>query len=119
MAYNQQLEDRIDHYFISNEQLVKNKRLGWVGWLINGNMCFGIYSELLIVRLSDQLAESLVHKQGINRFKQAEQTAGTILSISPPIYTNDKALIKFLEGSIEFTQTLPARETDQWSQKLD
>ncbi|MDZ7693293.1 MAG: hypothetical protein U5K69_19610 [Balneolaceae bacterium] len=119
MAYNEDLEDRIDHYFITNEKLVKNKRLGWVGWLIDGNMCFGIYSDLLIVRLNDNMANTLVKKQGVNRFQQAQDTAGTILSISSRIYSHNEALIKFLEGGIEYTKTLPARETDQWTNKLD
>ncbi|MDR8390147.1 hypothetical protein NC796_03275 [Aliifodinibius sp. S!AR15-10] len=118
MSYNQKLEDRIDHHLIDNEKLIKNKNLGWVGWLLNGNMCFGIFDELLIVRLSSPLANSIVKKRGIEFFRQADQTTGKILSISSRIYSNNKALHKFIEESIKFTSTLPPKEADQWTNHL-
>ena len=119
MSYSQKLEDRIDHYLIDNEELVKNKRLGWVGWLLNGNMCFGIFDELLIVRLSNSLGSALVKKSGIEPFKQADETSGKILSVSPDIYQHSEALYKFVDQSMEFTATLPPKEADRWSNHLE
>lgn len=118
MSYNQKLEDRIDHYLIDNEELIKNKNLGWVGWLLNGNMCFGIFDELLIVRLSNSLGGALVQKPGIEHFRQADQTSGKILSVKQGIYENSQALYKFIEQSIKFTATLPPKQADQWTNHL-
>ncbi len=119
MSYSQKLEDRIDHYLIANEELIKNERLGWVGWLLNGNMCFGIYGDLLIVRMKPSLGNSLIQKKGIDLFKQADETAGTILSVKPGIYENSEALHKFIDHSMEYTATLPPKNEDQWSNHLE
>ncbi len=118
MSYNKRLEDRIDHYLIDNEELYKNKRLGWVGWLLNGNMCFGIYDQLLIVRLSPSLAHTLTKKKGVDVFKQAEDTRGEILAVSHRLYQDDRALQKFVDHSMKFTATLAPKEEDQWTDNL-
>lgn len=110
MSYNEKLEDRIDHYFITNENLTKNKRLGWVGWLVNRHMFAGIYDELLIVRLNSSVAETLIQKKGIELFPQNKQGPGTFLSLSKAIYQHPKALHKFLTSSYEFTSALPPNQ---------
>jgi len=112
MAYNTKLEDRIDHYLIDNEELFKNKTMGWVGWLLNGNMCFGIYDDLLIVRLNNSLAHALMKKPGIERFRQDEETSGVIISIKPGIYENQQALQKFIDESMQYTSGLPPKENE-------
>lgn len=117
MSYNEKLEDRIDHHFIDNEELVKRKRLGWVGYLISGNMCFGIYDQLLIVRVSPSLAHALVEKEGVDYFDQDDKTKGAIISVSSRIYDHPKALHKFLSQALEYTSTLPPRENDQSAQR--
>lgn len=119
MSYNQKLEDRIDHYLIANEELIKNERLGWVGWLLNGNMCFGIYGDRLIVRLSPSMGNTAVQKKGIDYFKQADATNGVILSVKPGIHENRQVLHKFIDHSMEYTATLPAKNEDQWSSHLE
>lgn len=120
MSYNKELEDRIDHYLIANEELVKSNVLGWVGWLLNGHMCFGIYNELLIIRLDIPLARALLEKQGVEYFQQADQTPGKVLSIEPNIFSEDEVLFKFIERSMKFTSSLPPKEdeNDQRIQSL-
>lgn len=111
MSYNEELENRIDHFFIDNEKLVKNKRLGWVGWLINGNMFAGIYEDLLIARMKPELIKPIVEKKGINQFEQ-DESPDEFISITSHIYNHPKALHKFLTHSYEFTSTLPPKKQD-------
>lgn len=110
MSYNERLEDLIDHIYIANEDLVKNKRLGWVGWLINGHMCFGIFGDQLIIRVDNKLAKALLAKAGVERFEQADETAGKVLSIEPGIYSDREVLEGFLTRSLGFTSTLRPKE---------
>lgn len=112
MSYNETLEDRIDHYLIDNEKLIKNKTMGMVGWLLNGNMCFGIFGDKLIVRLNKSLAHALTKKKGIELFRQDEETPGVIISIAPKLYENQEVFQKFIDKSMEYTATLPSSEED-------
>lgn len=114
MAYNEKLEDWIDHYFIDKEDLVKNKQMGGVGWLVNGHMCVGIFEQLLVVRLNTETAEPLTKKKGISHFRQHKDAPGTFLSISETVYNHPKVLHTFLSRSYQFTSSLPPNERDNF-----
>lgn len=118
MSYNERLEDRIDHLFIDNEQLEKKNQMGGVGWLINGNMCFGIYEDLLIVRLEKSLAHSLTSKKGVELFEQDKADLEGFISLGSAIYNSEKAFRKFLMHSYEYTRNLPPKEHDEGTNDL-
>lgn len=109
MSYNQQLEDRIDHHFIDREEIVKKKQMGGIGWLIQGNMCCGVYENLLVVRVDPSLVNALIKKPDIHLFSHREGTEDSILSITEKIYTHPKALRKFLSHCLEYTASLPPK----------
>lgn len=113
MSYNTKLEDRIDHFFIDNDMLEKKKQMGGVGWLINGNMCFGIFEDLLVVRFEESIARSLTSKQGVSLFEQNEDGLEGFISLQPIIYNNNKAFRKFLTHSFDYTSTLPPKKHNQ------
>ncbi len=119
MSYNTKLEDRIDHFFIDNEMLEKKKQMGGVGWLINGNMCFGIFEDLLVLRFEESIARSLIAKKGVSPFEQDDDNLVGFISLQPIIYNNNKAFRKFLTHSFEYTSTLPAKEHDLEDDDLD
>ena len=49
MAYNLDLEQRIDKMIDRLGDITKRKMFGGIGYLLNGNMCFGIHKEYLIL----------------------------------------------------------------------
>jgi len=112
MSYNEQLEDWIDHHFIDYEDLIKKKQMGGVGWLLNGNMCAGIYEDLLVVRMDPKLSKTLISKYGIEPFRQDEKKLDQFIAITSEIYNHSKALKKFLSHAYTFTGTLPPKEHD-------
>ncbi len=115
MSYSKKLEDLIDHFLISNEKVQKKKQMGGVGYLINGNMCFGIYEDLLVLRVGNVLARTLVQKSGIDPFPDSGDEIGGFVSIKPGIYEHDHILHKFLTKGIESTSQLPAKKEQEES----
>ncbi len=110
MGYNIELEDRIDHFFINNEVLTKNKEPEGVGWLINGNICFGIFNDLLVVRSDPKIADRLLQQPNISLFPHQKGKEDFFLSISENIYKDDEALHKFLNHAVKYSATLPSKE---------
>lgn len=110
--YNTKLEDLLDHHLIDNEQLRKKKQLGGVGYLINGNMCLGIYNDYLVVRAGKALADSLIDKPGIEPYDPGNEELADFIMIAEGIYSHSKALQKFINRGIEFTSSLPPKEHD-------
>ena len=63
MSYNTKLEQKIDAAAKRWKGIEKKKMFGGVGWLLRGNMCFGIWEDLLIVRMDRETGEkSLTHR---------------------------------------------------------
>ncbi len=110
MSYSKKLEDRIDHFFIKNELIAKNKEMGGVGWLVNGNMCSGIYENLFVVRANPKIVDKLIQEPDITLFIHQKEKKDTFLSVTEKIYKDDKALHKFLNHSAKYTSTLPPKE---------
>ena len=111
--YSEKLEDLLDHHLIDNEELEKKKQLGGVGYLINGNMCLGIYNEYLVVRVGSALARALVEKQGIDPYLPGNEDFDEFILVSKNIYMHSKALQKFTEQGIKYTSELPPKEHDE------
>lgn len=111
--YNQRLEDLLDHHLIDNEELEKKQKLGGIGYTINGNMCLGIYNDLLVARVGTQLAEILTEKKGVSPYLPKDDDFDEFISVEDTIYTHSKALQKFIDESISYTRQLPPKEHDQ------
>lgn len=111
--YNERLEDLLDHHLISNEELEKKKKMGGVGYLINGNMCLGIYEDELVARIGSSLADTLVKKPGIRPYLKDNEDFDEFILVSEKIYLHSKALQKFIDESLEYTRQLPPKEHDR------
>ena len=68
MAYNIDLEHRIDKVIDRLGYITKKKMFGGVGYLMNGNMCFGIHKEYLILRMSLEKSEELLKSEYVTPF---------------------------------------------------
>jgi hypothetical protein len=112
--YNKRLEDLLDHHLISNEDLLKKKQLGGVGYLINGNMCLGIYDDYLVVRVGKLLADSLIERHGIEEYDPDSDDLNDFILVSQDIYSHSKALQKFIERGIDYTSSLPPKKHDEF-----
>lgn len=108
--YSEKLEDLLDHHLIDNEELVKKKETNGIGYLINGNMCLGVYEDLMVARIGKSLAESLVGKSGIHRYLPDKGLYDDFIMIEENIYTHSKALQKFIDQSITYTRELPPKD---------
>ncbi len=111
--YSEKLEDLLDHHLIANEELRKKKELGGVGYLINGNMCLGIYNDLLVARIGKNLAQTLVSRPGIEPYLEDDENFDDFVLVNEQIYTHSKAMQKFIDQSIRYTKQLPPKEHDQ------
>ena len=108
--YNERIEDLLDHHLIANEELTKRKERGGVGYLINGNMCLGVYGDMFVARVGESLAQTLLSKNGVHRYLPDEGLYDDFIMIEEPIYSHSKALQKFIDKSIAYTRQLPPQE---------
>lgn len=115
--YNERLEDLLDHQLIDNEELTKKKETNGVGYTLNGNMCLGVFEDMMVARIGKELTETLVDRPGIHRYLPDDGLYDDFILIDDSIYQHSKALRKFIEQSITYTRSLPPK--DHGTEKLN
>lgn len=108
--YNEHLEDLLDHHLIDNEELTKKKESNGVGYTLNGNMCLGVYEDMMVARIGEELSQMLLDRPGIHRYLPDEGLYDDFILIDNSIYQHSKALQKFIDQSITYTRQLPPKD---------
>ena len=68
MAYNRNIEESIESLIASWPNVEKKRMFGGVCYLINGNICFGIISDILIVRAGEETAREKLREKHVRPF---------------------------------------------------
>jgi len=109
MAYNLDLEDRIDNLLTRLSVITKKKMFGGVGYLMNGNLCFGIHKESLILRTDFKKAEELMKSEYFTPFNITGKPMKGWVLVSPDVVETDDQLVEMLRLGIDFVKTLPKK----------
>ena len=106
MGYNLDLEDRIDRLAEQLGEVAKKKMFGGVGYLINGNICFGIHKESLIIRVSPERAEDLLKSEYVTPFDITGRPMKGWLLVSPDGVETEEQLTDMLKLGTDYVRTL-------------
>lgn len=109
MGYNQDLEDRIDRLMGGLGEITKKKMFGGIGYLINGNMCFGIHKESLVLRISPEKAEEFMKSEYVTPFDITGKPMKGWVLVSPDILESDEQLLDMMRLGASFAETLPKK----------
>ena len=107
--YNLDLEYRIDRLKERLGEINKKKMFGGVGYLMNGNMCFGIHKESMVVRTSPQKAEELLINEGFSLFDITGRPMKGWLLVSPDALETEDDLLDMMKLCVDYVLTLPAK----------
>jgi TfoX/Sxy family transcriptional regulator of competence genes len=109
MAYNLDLEYKIDNLLYQFGEIHKKRMFSGIGYLLNNNMCFGIYKEYLIVRTSVEKAQDLLKSEYVSPFDITGRPMKGWVMVSPDYVETEEQLASRLRIGIEFTKKLPAK----------
>jgi TfoX/Sxy family transcriptional regulator of competence genes len=109
MSYSHDLEDRIDRLMGRLGQITKKKMFGGIGYLINGNMCFGIHKESLVVRISPDKAEELMRSEYVTPFDITGKPMNGWVLVSPRVVKTNEQLLDMMSLGANFAATLPKK----------
>jgi hypothetical protein len=82
---------------------------GGVGYLISGNMCFGIHKESLVLRILPEKAEELMRSEYISPFDITGKPMKGWVLVSPDILETDEQLLDMLKLGAGYAKTLPKK----------
>jgi len=109
MGYNLDLEDKIDRLLDRIGEITKKKMFGGIGYLINGNMCFGIHKESLVLRTSPEKAEELMSSEYVTPFDITGKPMKGWVLVSPDVLETEDELLEMLTLGVSFAETLPKK----------
>jgi TfoX/Sxy family transcriptional regulator of competence genes len=108
LVYNEQLNDKI-HTLTKHRKLSEKKMFGGIGFLLNGNMCFGTLKDDLIVRVgSERYKEALALPHARPMDFTGRPTKGFVF-VDSKGWSNDATLKKWLDMGIGYASSLPKK----------
>ncbi|MBI4030197.1 MAG: TfoX/Sxy family protein [Proteobacteria bacterium] len=112
MPYDPGLAERLEEIFDGRSGFAKKKMFGGICWMLNGDMCVGIYKDLLIIRADEGAARILKQKHAKPMDITGKPMKGWAM-VAPEGYENDKALKRFVDLAVKFVESMPPRYTCQ------
>ena len=117
MAYNLELEAKIDDATKRWKNLVKKKMFGGVGWLLNGNMCFGIWKNSLVVRMDKEEGERRLREKDAQPFDITGKPMAGWIMVKETGWKTGAGLTKWIGIGKAHALTLPEKKAGNRKKK--
>jgi hypothetical protein len=109
MAYDGQLEKRLNQWTAQHDGFYQQKMFGGVGYLLRGNMCFGIWKDHLILRLGEAPARDALKKKDVKPFDITGRAMKGWVMVAPEGMKSEIALRRWITQAVDFVSQLPRK----------
>jgi TfoX/Sxy family transcriptional regulator of competence genes len=109
MAYSESLALRIRQILGRRHGVNEKRMFGGVGFLLNGNMCVGIWKNSLIARINPENYEDALNEQNVQEFDVTGRTMRGWVLVEPDGIDSDEQLSDWVRRSVDFVSTLPRK----------
>jgi len=109
MPYDTTLEKKIEDVTLQWDGLEKKKMFGGICYLINGNMCFGIWKDNLIVRMAPELAVEKLKDRNVKEFNITGKPMKGWVMVEKDAWQDKKEMVKWLDIGRLLALTLPKK----------
>ena len=108
MAYNAEIADRVLKMMVGREGLTERKTFGGIAFMLNGNMCFGVTNDDLMVRLgADGLEDALDQPHARPMDFTGRPMKGFVFVDAGAV--GDRVLRQWIQRGVTFAESLPAK----------
>ncbi len=115
MAYDVALERRIDLLADTWSGLAKRKMFGGIGYLLAGNLAFGIWKHSLMVRCGPERQAECLRERHTGRFDVTGRPMKGWLLVDPAGFATEAALRRWLTIGYEFASSLPEKPAGEFA----
>ena len=109
MAYSRSLAERIRRALDRRKDFQEKKMFGGVAFLLNGNMCVGVWKTSLIVRLGAQQGDNALRQPHVKEFDITGRAMKGWVLVAPEGIDDDVQLRDWIQRAVTFVGTLPAK----------
>lgn len=110
MAYDEELANRLHSLLLGSRDVESKRMFGGVGFLLNGNMCVGVWKDSLIARVGPDRYSQALREPFVREFDiTGRPMTGWVLVDSEGI-ADDDLLQEWVQLAVAFVKTLPPKE---------
>lgn len=112
MPFDEGLAARLDGIIrerFSGSGLTETRIFGGFGYMLNGNMCFGIHRDTLILRIGAEQAEKILSEPHVRPMDLTGRVMKGWVMLEPEAITEDEDLERYCQLAIAFVATLPVK----------
>ena len=109
MGYNEELEIRLVQLIKERRDIHRRRMFGGLGFLLRGNMCFGIWKDHLILRIGESKAESALRKTNVVPFDITGRPMKGWVMVLPQALRSKASLNRWIKQAIDFVEQLPKK----------
>ncbi len=109
MAYDEELADRVRPLLKRRKGFDEKKMFGGIGFLLNGNMCVGVWKQYLIVRLGKDKHEQAMARPFTKEFDITGRVMKGWAMVEPAGLETDDDLREWVREAARFAGALPPK----------
>lgn len=109
MPYDPGLAARLADALTGRSGMQEKKMFGGIGWLLNGNMCVGVYKEFLVLRVGAEAAHKLLKQRHVKPMDITGKPMKGWAMVAANGYEDDDALNRYVKHAIDFVKSLPPK----------
>jgi TfoX/Sxy family transcriptional regulator of competence genes len=110
MAFDDLLAARIRSLVARRKGFPEKKMFGGIGFLLNGNMCFGVWKEFLILRLGPAKYEETLDEPHVKEFDITGKSMRGWVMVESTGVEHDALLKSWVQLAVSFVRGLPIKE---------
>lgn len=109
MPYNHTLADRMRPILLTRPGIIEKDMFGGIAFLMNGNMCCGIWKDLLVIRLAKDEGMQALNEPHVRPMDITGKPMKGWLFIELEGYKKDADLLKWVERAFTYASSLPPK----------
>ena len=109
MAFSEALAARIRQGLARRKGIEEKKMFGGIGFLLNGNICVGVWKESLIVRLGPEEYEDALKESFVKEFDITGRAMKGWVLVEPEGIEADDQLNAWIQKAVKFVMKLPMK----------
>ena len=109
MAFDESLAERIQHALARRKGIEAKKMFGGIGFLLNGNMCVGVWKTSLIIRLDPDEYDDALKEAFVKEFDITGKPMKGWLLVEQKGVEHDESLKDWIGRALNFVGKLPKK----------
>ena len=109
MAFDESLAERIRTTLARKKGIESKKMFGGIGFLLNGNICVGVWKDSLIVRLEPDETEEALKEAHVKVFDITGRPMKGWMLVEPGGIADDVSLKDWIQRAMTFVGKLPKK----------